>query len=274
MPYWICVTCGTQFAPASEQPPARCRICEDERQYIGPNGQQWTTLEQIKSDGYQNDVKEQETNLWGIGIQPVFALGQRALLVKTSQGNILWDCPNFLDEKTIDFIHQQGGLKAISISHPHYYATMVEGSERLQAPVYLHEANREWVMRPDKSIIFWSDDSYRLTDDVLLLRLGGHFPGSMVLHWSQGANGQGALLTGDTIHVAADHNWVSFMYSYPNMIPLSARQIQKMVRVLDPYTFDRLYGAWFDRVVRTDAKAAVLRSAKRYVQALEGYFDN
>lgn len=39
---YICVTCGTQFAP-TEEPPANCPICDDDRQYIGFNGQQWTT---------------------------------------------------------------------------------------------------------------------------------------------------------------------------------------------------------------------------------------
>ena len=49
MPNYICKTCGTQFAE-SEQPPANCPICEDPRQYIGWNGQQWTTLDELKTN--------------------------------------------------------------------------------------------------------------------------------------------------------------------------------------------------------------------------------
>ena len=50
MTNYICVTCGTQFAD-SQTPPAHCPICEDERQYIGWNGQQWTTLEELRQKG-------------------------------------------------------------------------------------------------------------------------------------------------------------------------------------------------------------------------------
>ena len=50
MDAFICRTCGVQYAP-SEQPPSNCPICEDERQYVGWNGQQWTTLEQLRAEG-------------------------------------------------------------------------------------------------------------------------------------------------------------------------------------------------------------------------------
>ena len=43
-----------------------------------------------------------------------------------------------------------------------------------------------------------------------------------MLHWPAGANGKGALLTGDIIQVVQDRRYVSFMRSYPNLIPLGA----------------------------------------------------
>ena len=49
MPNFICTTCGTQYAE-SDQPPAACAICQDERQYVKATGQQWTTLEQAAAD--------------------------------------------------------------------------------------------------------------------------------------------------------------------------------------------------------------------------------
>jgi hypothetical protein len=268
MEKWICKTCGTQFPP-SEQPPEACPICRDERQYVGYQGQQWTTLAQMQKDGFRNEFKEHEPGLIGIGTTPSFAIGERALLVQSAQGNVLWDCMSLIDDETVAEIERLGSLTAIAISHPHYYSTMVEWADRFDIPIYLHEADREWVMRPSERITFWSGETYPLSDSMTLLRLGGHFPGGTVLHWKQGASGKGALLSGDIIQVVADRRWVSFMYSYPNLIPLPAAEIQRIRDTIAPYQFERLYGAWFERVVTHDAHDAVLRSAERYIRALQ-----
>jgi glyoxylase-like metal-dependent hydrolase (beta-lactamase superfamily II) len=174
-----------------------------------------------------------------------------------------------LDNDTVTVIEQRGGLKAIAISHPHFYTTMVEWAERFDARIYLQEANRRWVMRPSERITFWPGETLSLQKDVTLVRLGGHFSGSTVLHWSGGASGKGILLTGDTIQVVADRNWVSFMYSYPNLIPLPATAIRRIRDGIAPYSFERLYGMRFESVVAPDAKNVVLKSTQRYMQALE-----
>lgn len=268
MSHWMCVTCGTQFVE-SQQVPESCPICSDERQYIGYEGQKWTTLETMRKDGtYKNRFKEHESGVIGIGTEPTFAIGQRALLVETAQGNILWDCISYLDDETVSAIQQRGGLKAIAISHPHFFTTMVEWAERFNVPIYLHEAHRRYVMRPDERITFWSGETFALQDDITLVRLGGHFTGSTVLHWQSGAEGKGLLFTGDTLQVVPDRRWVSFMYSYPNLIPLPASEIRRMREAILPYNFERLYGMRFESVVAGDAKNAVLRSADRYIRAL------
>jgi len=69
MPNYICVTCGNQYA-ATEQPPLHCLICEDERQYVNPQGQSWTTLDELAL-GHHNLMKPLETGLTGIGTEPV-----------------------------------------------------------------------------------------------------------------------------------------------------------------------------------------------------------
>jgi hypothetical protein len=153
MEHWICQTCGVQFA-ASEQPPNTCPICSDERQYIGPNGQRWTTLAQMRQQGYQSKYVEHEPGLIGVGATPSFAIGQRALLLRHSEGNVLWDCLTYFDDATVTEIERLGGVRAMAISHPHYYSTMVEWADRFDLPIYLHEADRQWVMRPDDRITF------------------------------------------------------------------------------------------------------------------------
>ncbi len=262
IPY-MCLTCATQFTP-SAQPPQSCPICSDDRQYVGMNGQQWTTLEALQ-EGHHNEFREHEAGLTGIGVSPSFSIGQRALLLQTSGGNILWDCIPLIDETTIAAVNALGGVAAIAISHPHYYSSMIEWSQAFQAPIYLHAADREWVMRPDPAIIFWEGETRALWNGINLVRCGGHFAGGTVLHWPAGAGGKGVLLSGDIINVVSDRRYVSFMYSFPNLIPLSPPEVRQVVAAVEPYAYDRIYSAWWDKVLDKDAKAGVHFSAERYI---------
>ncbi|HEX4307345.1 MAG TPA: hypothetical protein VHZ54_15020 [Solirubrobacterales bacterium] len=269
---FICATCGAQQA-AADAPPAECAICADERQYVGYDGQRWTTLAELRA-AHRADVREEEPGLTGIGSTPAFAIGQRALLVRTTEGNVLWDCLAPFDEEVVEAVRARGGIGAIAISHPHYYTTMVDWSRAFDAPIRLHAADRRWVTRPDAAIEFWDGERLDLFGGVSLLRLGGHFAGGTVLHWPAGAEGRGALLTGDILQVVADRRWLTFMRSYPNLIPLPAAKVEAMAAAVEPLRFDRIYGAWFDRFIATDAHAAVRRSAERYVRAVtEGFGD-
>ncbi len=265
--HFICRTCGTQF-PASAQPPARCPICEDERQYVGLKGQQWTTLAALRED-HHNLIRTVEPGLTGIGTVPSFSIGQRALLVQTPKGNLLWDCITLLDEITITTVKALGGISAIAISHPHYYSSMVAWSRAFDAPIYLHAADREWVMRPDPSIVFWEGETHTLLDTLTLIRCGGHFAGGTVLHWPAGADGRGVLLTGDIINVVQDRRYVSFMYSFPNLIPLSPGAVRRIVRAVEPFAYDRIYSAWWEKVTPSGGKEAVRVSAERYIAAIQ-----
>jgi hypothetical protein len=101
-----------------------------------------------------------------------------------------------------------------------------------------------------------------------LLRTGGHFPGATVLHSRYGADGKGALLVGDIAHVAIDRRHVSFMYSYPNYIPLNAVAVRRIADVVAPLAFDRIYGAWWGRNIESGAKAAFDASVRRYLAAI------
>jgi hypothetical protein len=269
MPNFICTTCGTQFAE-SQQWPDQCQICKDERQYVDWKGQQWTTQAELRQS-HRNSNRQEESSLIGIGMEPSFAIGQRALLVLHPAGNVLWDCISLLDEALIGLVRGFGGISAIAISHPHFYTSMAEWSRVFEAPIYLHAADKKWVMRPESTIEFWDGETKLLKNGMTLIHCKGHFDGSTVLHWPEGADGKGALLSGDTIQVVEDRRWVSFMYSYPNYIPLSGAIVNRIVEAIEPFTFDRLYGAWWEKVVQQDAKNVVIRSAERYVRAINGY---
>jgi hypothetical protein len=268
MQHAICVTCGTQD-PARAEPPAHCPICEDDRQYVGRNGQQWTTLADLATNR-KNHLTEIDPGITGILTVPTVGIGQQAHLIRTPHGNVLADCISFIDQATIAAIRDLGGIAAISICHPHFFSSMVEWARAFDAPIYLHAEHRPWVMRPDPAIRFWEGPTREIVPGVTAIHCGGHFPGSSLIHWAEGAGGRGALVTGDTIQVAPDRHWVSFMYSYPNQIPLDPATVRRIVAAVEPFPFDRIYGMLPGLIVADDAKAAVRRSADRYIAHLTG----
>jgi glyoxylase-like metal-dependent hydrolase (beta-lactamase superfamily II) len=264
---YVCVTCGTQY-PESENPPAGCAICLDDRQYIGPNGQQWTTLEN-EAGNHANAFTEIAPGVTTISTAPKLGIGERAHLLQTPHGNILWDLVAYLDDATIAEVRGRGGVAAIAISHPHFYSTMSEWSRALgDVPIYLHALNRPWVMNSTPATRYWEEDTVEPLPGVTLLRCGGHFPGSTVLHWDGAEGGKGALFTGDTIKVVADRRFVTFMYSYPNSIPLDEATVRSIAATVAPLNFTALYDGW--DTVAGDAKAAVALSAERYIAHLRG----
>jgi glyoxylase-like metal-dependent hydrolase (beta-lactamase superfamily II) len=266
MENFICVQCGTQFGRTAE-PPARCAICKDERQFVHYDGQQWMTLQRLSAD-HHNRFEDEAPQLLGIGTEPEFAIGQRALLLQLPGGNLLWDCISLLDDKTSAEVNARGGIRAIAISHPHFYSSMIEWADRFDAQIFLHAQDRQWVMHESPRIQFWEGTTLPLWDGITLINCGGHFEGGTVLHWPAGANGKGALLTGDIITVVQDRRYVSFMRSYPNLIPLGAPAIHRIRDTIEPFSFDRIYGGWWRANVLSGAKAAVSRSAQRYLRAI------
>lgn len=259
MAEFLCAACGMQW-PDAEAPPPRCPICEDERQFVPPGGQSWTTLETLRI-GHSNAWRAVAPDLFAFQTFPAFAIGQRALLLRTPAGNLLWDCLALLDDATEAIVRALGGLAGIAISHPHYYTTMVEWGRAFGVPVWLHADDREHAMRPDPCLRFWEGESRAALPDVTLHRLGGHFAGATVAHWSRGA---GALLVGDVMQVLPDRKHLGFMRSYPCLIPLPPDAVRRMAARCAGLPFDAIHGAFADRDIVAGGKAALARSAERH----------
>ncbi|MGH2529555.1 MAG: hypothetical protein ACRDH0_09525 [Actinomycetota bacterium] len=268
MAVWICATCGNHY-PDAESTPDVCGICTDERQWVPPAGQSWTTLAELSAAGHRSDVREVEPGLEGIGVDPPVAIGQRALLVRTSEGNLLWDPPAFLDEPAVRAVRDAGGLRAISASHPHFYGAITEWSNAFGAEILLPSADAHWLTRANRALRTWSG-SLPVLPGVTLVQCGGHFAGSAVVHWAEGAGGAGALLSGDTIFVTPGEDRVTFVRSAPNRLPLPEQAVRRVVDAVRPYPFDRIYSGWWEPVLRRDAQQVVESSAKRYIQWLRG----
>jgi glyoxylase-like metal-dependent hydrolase (beta-lactamase superfamily II) len=266
MPFWTCEQCGAQF-PESVAPPPSCLICEDERQFVNWKGQAWLTREELAKR--HRLVWRDDLGISGIGVEPSVAIGQRALLVPGPDGCVLWDCVPVVTSEAVDHIKSLGGLKAIAVSHPHFYGAVADWSEAFGGvPIYLHGDDRQWITRPHPAIVSWSGDSHRISDDIVLVRAGGHFAGATIMHWRAGADGRGALLTGDVAMVAMDRHSLSFMYSFPNYIPMNAASVRRIAGAVEPLAFDRVYGAWWGRNIAAGAKAAFDASVRRYLAAI------
>jgi Metallo-beta-lactamase superfamily len=268
---WICRTCAVEY-PESEQPPAGCAICSDERQYVLPGGQRWTTLAELREEGHRGQLVDVEPGITGVVVEPRVGIGQRALLVRTADGNLLWDPVGYLDDELVGQVRELGGVAAVAASHPHMFGAQVEWSRRFGGvPVWVAAADREWVQRQDP-VIRTFDDAVDVLPGIRLVRIGGHFPGSAVARVT-GSDGRGVLLTGDTVASTPDEHWVAFLRSYPNRIPLSAAVVEVVAARVLALDFDRLYDNFGGRVA-ADASGWVRRSADRYVQWVRGDFDH
>lgn len=213
---------------------------------------------------------EADDRLTFIETTPRLAIGQRAVLLRTPRGNVLWDCVALLDEETVGRIQGMGGLEAIVISHPHYYSTHVQWARAFQCPVYIAAEDREWTTMPSSHtrLITQVDTDPLPGSGVTVIKLGGHFPGSLVLLFG------GRLLIADTLvttpaglgkwdvdgngasrakpspqgggggEVGVGLNTFSFLWSIPNMIPLRADELARMWGILSGYEFRATHGAF------------------------------
>jgi len=295
----ICTACGTQFDTTSYSLLTSCNICNDPRQFVPTAGQSFTTKSQLLSSGHINKLEalDNDQSFWSLWTEPKIAIGQRAVLIKTPAGNVLWDCITFLDEETINWIKNEGGLGAIVISHPHYYTTHLEWAKVFGCRVYLSVEDKEWLNREDKlkARIFIEKDEYEIEiagrkTGLVALKLGGHFSGSLVLL----STTTGRLFVADTLVTTPSGlgdwsrgvgggkearpegmNSYAFMWSIPNMIPLSAEDIIGMWNVLKKFDFNSTHGAFAGTDIydggngeRSGVKARVLGSMQTQVRKM------
>ncbi|CAK4031001.1 Hypothetical predicted protein [Lecanosticta acicola] len=292
----LCNECGTQYPVTTQSGKDECKICDDPRQYVPATGQVFTTLGRLKQQGHRNTWWQDEENprIWSVRTEPKFAIGQRAMLVQTAAGNVLWDLIALLDQETVDKIVQLGGLKAIVISHPHYYTTWSEWSRTFQCPVYIGEPDKLWLERVNSKgadIRFlqepYTTDILPGSSDLTAILAGGHFPGSLLLHW-KAPDHKGILFIADTIFTSpsamnpnpgkAGVISFTFFWSIPNRIPLHPDDIFRIWKLVRPLEFETALGAFAGQDVRTregevergtgGVKGRLLESCGIYVRAM------
>lgn len=272
VPFHLCATCGVEQDPNSSLA-GECVICADERQYLPPGGQQWTTVEEMAATGHHVVVHEVEPNLHGLSVEPKAGIGQQSLLICSPSGSLLWDPIGFLDSAAVETVTAHGPVLAVAASHPHMFGVQTQWSQALgNVPILVAEADRSWLSRADGRVEFWSG-TREVVPGLTLHQIGGHFPGSAVAHWGAGAEGRGVLLTGDGVFPNPDRRTVSFLRSYPNRLPLSAAVVRRIAEQLSHLDFDRIIGN-FDNAIDTDGRAVLEYSANRHCAWVDGKFDH
>ncbi|MFL4478209.1 hydrolase [Paeniglutamicibacter sp. ORCA_105] len=267
MTIFSCLTCAIEHGDGAG-PPKSCAICEDERQYVPATGQAWTTRDELESKGYKMLVEELEPDLYSVTTTPRLGIGQRGLLIRTPDGNLLFEPPGFIDAAGALRIDELGGVAAIASSHPHLTGSSIQYSHRFgHVPVYVAAADEQWIRRPDPVIRLW-EGKVEMLPDLWMYQCGGHFAGSSVVHWPAGQNGAGVLVSGDTIAVGGDRTSANAMRSYVNNIPLPASAIERILGIVMPLAFTRMYSAF--GVLEEDAHTAVNRTLRRYISWVNG----
>lgn len=258
--YTVCITCGTYYPPS--QTPELCTICMDERQYIPVMGQQWTTPDKMRSH-HSVKINKLRRGLYELEVNPAFAIGQRALLILSEKGNVLWDCIPLLDEQAIAFIKSKGGLKAIAISHPHYYSNMNEWAETFHCPIYIHQNDVMHIVDKREQISLWKGTELALWDGMKVKLMGGHFDGSSILH-VPGLSEKGTILCGDTVYISPSMQHMAVMYSYPNRIPLPIHEANSVLKKFLEIPFDSIYGFYSYQNILENAGEILRKSLSKY----------
>ncbi|KAL1411864.1 hypothetical protein Q8F55_002839 [Vanrija albida] len=289
----VCATCATQYPGPRDDCELECwpllnlgPVCEDPRQWVPGTGQAWTSLHQLVKGGRRNhllrDVEDPRISL--IATEPFFAIGQTPIVLETAEGSVIWDCSAVITEPLVaHLVALKRPLKAIAISHPHFFCTSLTWARALGVPLYINELDREWYARAgslrEGEVVFWRG-THALTASITLVECGGHFPGSSVLYWDRGgepllseadarAPDSGLLLVADTIMVQPTQKGFTFMWSYPNAIPLHPTDVLHIQKVLAEYDYDSVTCSWPDRWVRAGAKRQMDESVETYLSATQ-----
>ncbi|GAA1634604.1 MBL fold metallo-hydrolase [Brevibacterium sanguinis] len=265
----ICRNCGVETSPP---PSAVCPICADERQWVPRSGQEWVSRDDLEAEGHRVVIDEREPGLHALRVEPRLGIGQTCYLAQTSEGNLLFDVPPYIDAEAVAAVAAFGGVAAIVPSHPHMFGMQLAWSAAFDdASVHVCARDREWLQRQGPAIEFFDDGTEPLPQ-VSVHRVGGHFPGSVLALW-EGGDGSGVMLAGDSIGPVVRDGWVTFMRSFPNYLPLSAAVVQRIAASVSDLDFDRMYGN-FGQTITGGAHAAVQSSADRYARWVSGEYDD
>ena len=110
------------------------------------------------------------------------------------------------------------------------------------------------------------------------IQTGGHFPGSMVLHFDKHLFVADSIMTVQAAYTPHPRppgmNSYAFMWSIPNMIPLGPDGVQRIWEAVKNFNFEATHGLMVGMdIYGADCKKRVLESAQIQVRNT-GYVDH
>ncbi|TXT07490.1 hypothetical protein VHUM_03210 [Vanrija humicola] len=276
----VCATCATQYpAPRRDCTHAKLSGSTDHPQARGATTSSATSRTRASRSSRPS---RSSPSLRRVSISPACVKLTPAFLLETFEGSFIWDCSAVLTPPLIAHLtHLRRPLKAMAISHPHFFSTSLTWARALGVPLYINALDKEWYQRRESAgadeVVFWSG-TQRLSSTLTLIECGGHFPGSCVLHWDRAAEpltsdadarapDTGLLLVADTVMVQPTQKGITFMWSIPNAIPLHPTDVLHIQNVLREYDYDSVSSTWPDRWVRAGAARIFDESVETYLSA-------
>lgn len=261
----ICRHCGVESFDARIHSGLNCPICSDERQYPDPNGQVWLNANELSD--YRVDIRQIGKGAYALSANPNIGIGHTGYLLQSDQGWILWDPLPIVDGGLAwqgeDLSSSMEGL-TIAASHPHMFGAQSSWASEFKGTVLVNEEDVSWVDSDRFSYQYWSR-RLRIDKRAEIVTMGGHFPGSSYLYW-ESEDGEVWLFASDTTQIRPNGRF-SFQWSYPNMLPLGANEVNSMLGKLPEYLPTRAFDN-FGRTVRGNIREKIVLSGEKHIQRI------
>jgi glyoxylase-like metal-dependent hydrolase (beta-lactamase superfamily II) len=233
----ICTYCGNRtFIGEGETP--ECLICAN-RYVPEPKARVRFKRPDALLPDHHTEIVQLEEDIWRFYVRPNLGIRHYAFFIQRPGGNVLMDMQPILTNDLAAWIGAKGGLKAIVLSHPHYYGAMDDFSTRFHAPVWIHATDRDWAVGyPNVECLDAEDHSF---DETLgMIHIPGQFEGGLCLLY---ARHRGILFTGDTLMVSPTTGELSAWKSTPRQVPYTRDEFHVIREGILALEFDQLYAS-------------------------------
>jgi len=194
---YYCTVCGhiEWVAPGEGLPDDyRCPLCEAKRSVM-------IELSDPRLARHRIEFREVTAGVWQVDKRPPFRedFQHYSYVLGHPEGLILYDAPPLVTTEAIDKIKSLGTPRLLVVSHTDFVGMAGDWADALGIPALMGEGDRPLRgnrFEPTERV----RDRRRVYDDLEIIRVPGHSPGSLAVYWSGAPKGP-VLCSGDAITV-------------------------------------------------------------------------